>query len=170
MPTDHHIQDVAALPARFRSEVACARIVHSWRWPNGFICPRCANARSYRSRAQTHYRCTDCYYMCSLTAGTVFARSQALLGKWFLCAWLLGRSGHQIETAELGRHLNLCWAAANRMRRELSAALTSHALPPPLEAWLTSAAPLSGASRRPPVSKKRRRLSLRWASQGGSVS
>ncbi len=59
------------LEQRFRSEEACAAYLGSLRWPRGWVCPRCAGQAAWSVR-RGRWRCGQCRYEMSITAGTIF--------------------------------------------------------------------------------------------------
>ena len=42
------------------------------RWPQGFVCPRCAGRRCCEIKERKLYQCGSCRHQVSLTAGTIF--------------------------------------------------------------------------------------------------
>ena len=61
----------------FPDEASCAAFLFERRWPDGFLCPACGNARAaaLRSRAYT-YECDGCGRQTSITAGTAMHRAR----------------------------------------------------------------------------------------------
>ena len=78
-------------PLMFISEEDSFRILRSFRWNKGIVCPRCSGMNISRSVAhplQTHapiqrYLCLKCHYHFNDIAATVFEKSQTPLWKWF---------------------------------------------------------------------------------------
>src|SRR5207253_8018068 len=66
---------LADFERRFRSEEACRDYLFRVRWPEGFRCPRCGESRAWRLRSAL-WQCANCAYQASLTAGTIFQRSE----------------------------------------------------------------------------------------------
>ncbi len=71
----------------FPDEASCAAFLFERRWPDGFVCPACGNARAaaLRSRAYT-YECYGCGRQTSITAGTAMHRTRLPLTAWFWAA------------------------------------------------------------------------------------
>ena len=65
----------------FPDEASCAAFLFERRWPDGFVCPACGNARAaaLRSRAYT-YECYGCGRQTSITAGTAMHRTRSVDG------------------------------------------------------------------------------------------
>lgn len=85
----------------FATEEPCADYLHSLRWPEGFICPRCGSRLGYVLATR---RVTECRngHPVSLTAGTGMHRSKLPLTVWFQAAYLVstltpGLSGRQLQ-------------------------------------------------------------------------
>src|SRR5258707_8856426 len=62
------------LEQRFGDEEACAAYLSGLRWPGGWLCPRCAGTESCLVR-RSRWRCDQCRYEMSVTAGTIFQDS-----------------------------------------------------------------------------------------------
>ena len=91
----------------------CALLLESIRWPKALSCPRCRSkqVRKFQSSAagappRRLYRCLDCGYQYSVTAGTIFHKSHIPLRKWFLAIHrIMSDSG--LTARGLQRELNL---------------------------------------------------------------
>ena len=57
--------------SRFATEEACRQYLYELRWPNGFQCPRCDGSKAWTTK-RGPYRCSQCDYQASVTAGTIF--------------------------------------------------------------------------------------------------
>ena len=62
----------------YGSPQQCEALVRQWRWPGGFICPRCqGNWHSeFRRQERLYFQCSACRYQCSLVSGTLFESSK----------------------------------------------------------------------------------------------
>jgi len=74
------------LERRFHEERACAEYLAKLRWPTGWVCPRCEGRESWRVR-RNRWRCGQCRYEVSVTAGTLFQDSHLPLTTWFRAMW-----------------------------------------------------------------------------------
>ena len=108
----------------FPDEASCAAFLFERRWPDGFVCPACGNARAaaLRSRAYT-YECYGCGRQTSITAGTAMHRTRLPLTAWFWAAHLMstrsnGMSARQLED-QLGLTYRTAWLLAQKLRRSM---------------------------------------------------
>ncbi|RRJ66187.1 hypothetical protein EHV15_27175 [Paenibacillus oralis] len=71
--------------SRYHSEQACMEAVIAMKWPNGFVCPRCAHTRCSRltSRHIPLFECGKCKHQTSALVGTIFEGTRVPLLKWF---------------------------------------------------------------------------------------
>ncbi|MCH1642424.1 transposase [Paenibacillus timonensis] len=70
---------------RFSSEQDCMDALIAMKWPNGFVCPRCAYTRCSRltSRRIPLFECESCGHQTSPLVGTIFEGTHLPLLKWF---------------------------------------------------------------------------------------
>ena len=108
----------------FPDEASCAAFLFERRWPDGFVCPACGNARAaaLKSRAYT-YECYGCGRQTSITAGTAMHRTRLPLTAWFWAAHLMsthsnGMSARQLED-QLGLTYRTAWLLAQKLRRSM---------------------------------------------------
>ncbi|AXX66517.1 hypothetical protein B4599_05875 [Xanthomonas oryzae pv. oryzae] len=78
-----------SLPAflkRYGNAKQCEQALEISRWPQGFVCPRCAaSAHSrFQRHGTTYWQCTACYRQTSLRSGTVMDNSKLPLRTWLL--------------------------------------------------------------------------------------
>ena len=110
---------------RYRDEAACIAALAELRWPNGFICARCAGRLAYQLAARPRvFECADCGRQHSVTAATVLHRTRTPLRKWFAAAWLIGQDKRGVSALFLARELALrydtAWVMAHKLRHGLS--------------------------------------------------
>ena len=74
---------------QFATEEACQKYLAACRWPEGFKCPRCGNARAYALTTGRRWQCTACRHQVSLTSGTVLHNTKTSLTVWFWAAYLM---------------------------------------------------------------------------------
>jgi transposase-like protein len=88
---------------RYGSEAGCIEALARLRWPQGYVCARCGERRSYqlKTRART-FECARCGHQESVSAGTIFQRTRTPLRKWFLAAWWMARVSALVLSRELG--------------------------------------------------------------------
>ena len=108
----------------FHSEDPCRLFLERMRWPQGFECPRCAEAsEAYRS-TRGRITCPRCKYQGSVTAGTVFDKTRTELRTWFAAIWYLTNQKHGVSALGLQRVLGLgsyetAWTMLHRLRRAM---------------------------------------------------
>ncbi|AAW73625.1 transposase [Xanthomonas oryzae pv. oryzae KACC 10331] len=103
-----------SLPAflkRYGNAQQCEQALEISRWPQGFVCPRCAaTAHSrFQRHGTTYWQCTACYRQTSLRSGTVMDNSKLPLRTWLLGMYLLGQSKTNLSALELMRHLGVSY-------------------------------------------------------------
>jgi len=119
-------------PATFRgfvsqcgSEAECIEYLARWRWPDGFVCPRCGSLRHCRRHSRPLWECLDCGRQTSVTAGTALHRTKVPLQVWAYAMWLLGRRKKSISALQLQRETGIgsyrtAWALLHKVRKVLS--------------------------------------------------
>ncbi|MFB5763220.1 transposase [Paenibacillus medicaginis] len=77
--------ELQSFSSRYHNEQACMEALIAMKWPNGFVCPRCAHTRCSRltSRRVPLFECTRCAHQTSALVGTIFERTHLPLTKWF---------------------------------------------------------------------------------------
>jgi transposase-like protein len=111
------------LEQRFRSEEACAAYLGSLRWPRGWVCPRCAGQAAWSVR-RARWRCGQCRYEMSITAGTIFQDTHLPLTTWFRAMGHVTSQKNGISALGLQRVLGLgsyktAWAMLHKLRRAM---------------------------------------------------
>ena len=104
---------------QYGTQAQCEAALAAWRWPNGFVCPRCSSTDHAVVGRRRLYECHDCHLQTSLKSGTVFAKTMLPLTKWFQCMWLLTQAKGSVATLELARQLDIKWDSAWLMRQKL---------------------------------------------------
>ena len=72
--------------SRYGTEDQCREALFAKRWPNGFVCPKCAGS-TYYIRPPKQFMCASCRHITSLTAGTVMHHTQLSLRQWFMAMY-----------------------------------------------------------------------------------
>jgi transposase-like protein len=83
----------------FGTEEACRRYLFQLRWPEGFCCPRCGHRQAWATKRRL-YRCRQCDYQVSVTAGTIFQDTRKPLRLWFRAIWHV--TSQEIGVSALG--------------------------------------------------------------------
>ena len=99
----------------------CEALVRAWRWPQGFICPRCAHTRhsEFRRATRLYFQCSACRYQCSLVSGTIFESSKVSLPNWFAAMHLITQAKNNVCALELKRHLGVSYPTGWLMKHKL---------------------------------------------------
>ena len=72
-----------------------------YRWPNGFICPKCGHDSFYYIASRKVYQCCRCRNQVSVTAGTLFHSTNLPLVKWFWAIYLMASDKGGISALRL---------------------------------------------------------------------
>lgn len=110
---------------RFATDEACREYILALRWPDGFICPRCAN-RSFGLTKRGLMVCKQCHYQASVTAGTIFQDSRKPLILWFRAIWAMTGQKTGASALAVQRILGLgsyvtAWTWLHKLRRAMVA-------------------------------------------------
>mgnify|MGYP001047541166 FL=1 len=104
----------------YGTEAQCEQVLERWRWPRGFICPRCGHHHEpVHLRSRALLQCRRCRHQASLTAGTIFADTKLALTTWLLAMFLLTQQKNGISALELKRHLGVSYPTAWRLKHKL---------------------------------------------------
>ena len=108
-----------AFELRYGTEEQCRAVVVASRWPNGFECPACGEARHSMLKCRELFQCTGCRRQTSLIAGTIFASTKLPLRLWFRAIYHLTQSKQGISSIELGRRLGVTQTTAWKIKHKL---------------------------------------------------
>ena len=105
----------------YGSAEQCEGLVRSWRWPSGFVCPRCAvtECSEFRRSTRLYFQCSGCRYQCSLVAGTIFESSKLALPIWFMAMHLITQAKNNVAALELMRHLDVTYPTAWLLKHKI---------------------------------------------------
>ena len=109
----------AEFQRRYGTEAQCHVALVAMRWPNGFVCPKCAETRHSYCEPRRLFQCRACRVQTSVRAGTIFHKSPTPLVKWFLAMHLLAASKNDIAALELARQLEVKWDTAWTIKQKL---------------------------------------------------
>jgi transposase-like protein len=115
-------RNLAELEERFATDDACRGYLARLRWPDGFRCPRCGGEKAWPTGGL--FRCGDCQYKASVTAGTIFQDTRKPLTLWFRAIWWVvsqknGASAKGVQRIlELGSY-QTAWAWLHKLRRAM---------------------------------------------------
>ena len=103
----------------YGSEEKCTEALFRWRWPNGFVCPRCEDTGYWRHQSRALFQCRSCRHQVSLTAGTILASTKLPLRTWFLAMYLMTQTKNGISALELSRQLSVSYNTAWKVKHKL---------------------------------------------------
>lgn len=117
-----------SLPAfheRFGTEAQCEAALEQARWPEGFRCPRCGEARHSVLHVGAHktFQCGACRTQTSLIAGTLFQSTHLPLTRWFLAIYLIGEAKTGLSALALKRQLGVSYPTAWLIQHKLMQAM-----------------------------------------------
>ncbi len=109
--------------AWFPDDEACLDYLDWLRWSNGFSCPRCEGETAWRL-SDGRWWCAECRRRISVTAGTIYHRTQTPLTLWFAAAWYMTSSKNGVAAKTLHRLLSFgsyqtVWAMLHRYRNAM---------------------------------------------------
>lgn len=91
---------------KFPTNEKCLEKIRKIRWKNGFRCPRC-NCYEAWEIAPYKYKCRNCGYQTSVTAGTIFHRTHLPMTKWFQAIYYLSVRRENATAIELQNVLGI---------------------------------------------------------------
>lgn len=128
-PLDPDELNLVLLARKYSNDDKARKLLESWRWPNGVVCPRCDCKEAYAivskpdSKTQVRkglYKCKTCRKPFTVTVGTIFEDSHVGLGKWLMAFFLVSSSKKGISAHQLHRMLEVtyktAWFMAHRIR------------------------------------------------------
>lgn len=131
--------NLATLAKHFSDEAAAWGLMESIRWPNGPVCPHCANAdKHYFLDPQSGYRetstgkctyrrvwkCASCRKQFSVLVGSVFHGSKIPVSKWLLAIHMMCAGKNGVSAHELHRQLDVTYKTAWFMGHRIRYAMT----------------------------------------------
>ena len=108
---------------KFSSERACQKALEKARWPNGFVCPKCAHTQASRITTRSLLQCSRCHHQVSLTAGTIFHKTRTPLVKWFWTIYLASQDKGGVSAMRLAKQLELGYKTAWLMLHKIRSAM-----------------------------------------------
>lgn len=83
----HYPRSSAEFAQWFPDDDACRSYLEWLRWPGGFVCPMCSTRGEPYRASRGRLVCPSCRGEATVTAGTIFERTQKPLALWFVAAW-----------------------------------------------------------------------------------
>jgi len=89
-------------------------------WPDGALCPTCAQKDRITTRKGGFYRCNACQLDFTIRTGTIFERSHVPLHKWLYSMYLLVTARKGISSMQLAKEIGVtqktAWFILKRLR------------------------------------------------------
>jgi len=104
----------------YGTEDLCRAALYGWRWPKGFVCPRCGGDRCSEIKGRKLFQCSRCRHQVSLTAGTIFHSTNLPLTLWFQAMYMITQSKRGISSLELARRLGVTQTTAWKVQHKLA--------------------------------------------------
>ena len=122
----YHEMSLLEFQNRFPDEGVCWDYLVKMRWPKGYRCPNCPEAKVYLKRSTQHFACAQCHRQTSVTAGTIFHKSRMPLQKWFWAIFLMATSSKGVSMRNLQKHLRIksyrtVWLMGHKIRQAMLA-------------------------------------------------
>lgn len=105
--------------ASYGTEEQCRHALFQWRWPKGFVCPKCGHDSCCQLKCRKLFQCSICRAQISVTAGTIFASTKLPLTTWFLAIYLVTQSKVSVSALSLSRSLGVSFNTALLMKHKL---------------------------------------------------
>ncbi len=109
----------AAFRLQYGTEEQCRAALFSWRWPQGFVCPKCGGTHSVVLRTRPVHQCSTCRHQVSLIAGTIFHATKLPLTTWFAAIYHLTQGKNGLSSLELARRLGVSHYTAWKIQHKL---------------------------------------------------
>jgi transposase-like protein/Zn ribbon nucleic-acid-binding protein len=108
---------------KFASEEQCRNNLYQLRFPDGFVCPKCANTKAWPV-GKTLFECSKCGYQMSMIAGTIFQDTRTPLKTWFTAIWWVTTQKNGASAMGLQQILGLksyktAWTWLHKIRKAM---------------------------------------------------
>lgn len=104
----------------YGDEERCRALVIAWRWPEGFVCPKCGGREHCITSKRGLFQCNGCRRQTSPMAGTIFNSTKLPLTRWFRAMYLITQTKQGISSIELGRRLGTTQTTAWKIKTKLA--------------------------------------------------
>ncbi len=108
---------------RYGKETACAATLAKYRWPQGFMCPKCGKDSAWFITTRKIYQCSKCRHQVSITAGTLLHSTNLPLVKWFWAIYFVAADKGGISALRLSKHIGVSWVTARSMLKKMRIAM-----------------------------------------------
>ncbi len=105
--------------SQYGEEGRCYQTLFRFKWPNGFICPKCGFKGYCEISSRKVLQCHRCRTQTSLIAGTIFSSTKLPLTVWFLAIYFITQSKDGISSLNLARTLGVSANTALMIKHKL---------------------------------------------------
>jgi len=110
--------------ARYSTEEQCRKYLFQIRWPEGFVCPKCANVKAWEIGSLL-FECSACGRQTSVIAGTIFQDTRKPLTDWFIAIWWVTTQKNGASAEGLRQVLGLrsdqtAWVWLHKIRKAMA--------------------------------------------------
>ena len=88
----------------------CHEALVKLRWPDSFVCPRCAERRHSFCKPKPVFQCSSRRLQASVKADIFFHKSRTRLIKWFCTIYFMATARNDVVALELMRNLDVIWS------------------------------------------------------------
>ena len=110
---------LTAFLKKYGNEEKCHEAIFTFRWPKGFICPKCGGHKHCHIQSRKVLQCNLCRTQTSLISGTIFSATKLPLTVWFLAIYLITQSKDGISSLNLSRTLGVSAKTALSLKHKL---------------------------------------------------
>jgi len=117
-------KDLGEFERRFPDEESCRQFLIDLRWAGAPRCGKCGFNQTWKL-SNGRFECKRCGYQISVTAGTLFHRTQKPLKLWFRAMWEIASRKNGINACELQRLMGFAsygtaWTWLHKLRRAMA--------------------------------------------------
>jgi len=105
--------------SQFGSEDQCRTTLFRWRWPQGFVCPKCGHRGYCQLKCRKLFQCNNCRAQLSLTSKTIFSHTKIPLTTWFLGIYFITQSKVSVSALSLKRTIGVSYNTALLMKHKI---------------------------------------------------
>lgn len=109
---------------KYGTEKACANAIVNYRWPQGFMCPKCGHEHACFVTTRRVYQCSKCRFQVSITSGTLFHSTNIPLVKWFWAIYLVAADKGGISALRLSKLIGVSWPTARNILKKIRTAMS----------------------------------------------
>jgi transposase-like protein len=120
---ERYPKDFQEFLTQFKSEDDCWDYLFWIRWPDGYVCLNCNNAKYWLTKDKTIH-CSNCECETTVTSGTIFHKTRKPLLLWFHIMWWVvaqktGASANNLKDFMGFGSYETAWAWLHKLRRAM---------------------------------------------------